>query len=273
MAFPELLVDKVFTAIPHKSSDAEKWTRLIVNFNYRGGRKDAEEFCAAIRSAGHKCCRILEFEDLSMAVKSWPAGGLTPPELDPKDPSYARLAIAKARSVVRKIEKAEVAKLALLIHPGKGLRISPITHISLEEDVVVNRYNLLDRNFLRRKLIPGSGYEFPAPPCRLFDLRNYLKDYAYERAYAATRQRRPGVPRRCLSVRHRLRTVGLGRAVRRGRGARIRARQPPMRDRLKLQQGTTLEACNINAVVFVPNKLIVRPTIMTPGENQGATIR
>ena len=38
--------------------------------------------------------------------------------------------------------------------------------------------------------------------------------------------------------------------------------QPLFWDGLKLQRSTTLEAGQINAVVFVPNQLIVRPTTL-----------
>ncbi len=87
----------------------------------------------------------------------------------------------KSEVVLSAIAKSDMEQLSKYVHPQKGVRFTPYTHISLENDLVFNKEEI--SNFINNDekylwgYYDGSGFEIKLTP------KEYWKEFVYDKDF------------------------------------------------------------------------------------------
>lgn len=86
-----------------------------------------------------------------------------------------------AEKVIKSLHEKDMKSLANLVHPNKGLRFTPYTYVSLENDLVFTKEEV--ENFLENEEeylwghYDGSGFEIKLTPALYYEKFIYSEDF------------------------------------------------------------------------------------------------
>jgi hypothetical protein len=107
---------------------------------------------------------------------------VTPPASEklPQNPMEVQKAIgARADQAVGALKAQDLAKLATLVHPAKGVRFSPYLHVNTQQDVVLKADQLASKQVYTWGVHDGSGEPIKGT------FADYYKKFIYDLDFAA----------------------------------------------------------------------------------------
>jgi hypothetical protein len=91
----------------------------------------------------------------------------------------------RARQVILAIKKKDMTRLSTFIHPDRGIRFTPYTYVSIDDDLVFTRSNIKNLWSNKDRFVWGS-YEGSGDPI-LLTFRGYYKQFIYDFDFAGLR--------------------------------------------------------------------------------------
>ncbi len=103
------------------------------------------------------------------------------PEDNAKENTVENTIEERSRKVINAIDKLNMEELSRYIHPQKGVRFTPYTHVSLENDLVFTKEQI--SNFMNDNekylwgYYDGSGFEIKLAP------KEYWEEFVYDKDF------------------------------------------------------------------------------------------
>lgn len=105
-----------------------------------------------------------------------------------------QLIAARARETILALKRRDMAQLAGIVHPTKGVRFTPYNYIDVKEDLVFRRAQVKGLMASRKRYLWGS-YDGSGDPIRL-TFRKYYEQFVYDWDFASDKDARYNVSAR-----------------------------------------------------------------------------